>query len=139
MEQQLVINPYLFSIPHVNRGMSTTIIAGPPGPEGPQGPIGPQGPASVCSCKCITISEDYNATSDDCYIGVNSSGPVTIMLPDVKECMKLIVKAEMGAPLGNRKVLIKSTKKIDGKNSVVLQSPYESVTLLYNNNMWYTI
>lgn len=153
MEQS--INPCFVSIPYAMRSNSTTIIAGAPGPEGPvgpqgpegaigpqgpAGPAGPQGPSGVCKCNKITVTEDYTCTKDDYYVGVNSSGPVTIHLPeDAQETCVIIVKAEMGPPLGNRKVLIKSTKKIDGKNSIVLQSPYESATLIYNNDMWYKI
>lgn len=128
---------------------------GPKGDEGPQGPKGdtglrgPRGPAGCCdengdrvecdcACTAIAVSEDYHCTLDDFYVGVNSNGPVTIYLPDVKECKTMIIKAEMGSPIGNRKITIRSNKKIDGKSTYVLQYPYESVTLLYNE-MWYTI
>jgi hypothetical protein len=140
-------------------------IAGPQGPEGekgeigpqglqgevgPRGPKGPKGDAGSISQQdliglyrgynhnTITVSEDYQCTIDDFYIGVNSTGPVTIYLPEVDECKIIIVKAEMGSPMYNRKILIKSNKMIDGKYSYVLQCPYGKVTFLYNKT-WHTI
>jgi hypothetical protein len=76
---------------------------------------------------------------DDYYIGVNSSGPVTITLPaDCDDCHQIIVKAEMGAPLGNRKVTIAASNgsTIDGSADYVMEVPYESVTLLCRGSNW---
>lgn len=114
---------------------------GATGPQGIKGDKGDKGDKGECDDhNCITISEDYDVKEDDFYIGVHSEGPVTITLPKSKSCSVLIVKCEMGAPIGNRKVTIKATngKKIDGNNTRVLQSPYESIQLIYNNN-WYSI
>lgn len=134
-------------------------LQGEVGPQGPRGEVGPQGPKGSKGPKgdsgsispqdlvalyrgynhnAITVSEDYQCTMDDFYIGVDSTGPVTIYLPEVDECKIIVVKAEMGSPMRNRKILIKSNKMINGKDAYVLQCPHESVTLLYNK-MWYTI
>lgn len=137
-------------------------LQGEIGPQGLRGEVGPQGPKGAKGEKgskgdigsissqdlielyrgynhnTITVSEDYQCTIDDFYVGVNSTGPVTIYLPEVEECKIIIVKAEMGLPMGNRKILIKSNKMIDGKDSHVLQCAYGKVTFLYNK-MWYTI
>jgi hypothetical protein len=123
---------------------------GPPGPEGPQGPQGPQGPPGppgepgVCTCKCksILVSDDYTATCDDYYIGVNSDGPVTITLPEeCTECCEIIVKAEMGPPLGNRKVTVTTSdgSYIDGKDKYVMEVPYQSVNVFCRGGDWYII
>lgn len=117
---------------------------GEPGPQGPQGPPGPSGPAGNCGCQCSTtlVSEDYSATMDDYYIGVDSSGPTTITLPnDCTDCGEIIVKAEMGPPVGTRKVTIvpSGSSLIDGKPSIVLQNPWESVTLICRDNNWYIV
>lgn len=114
------------------------------GPIGPPGPPGPQGPPGNCSSCCTTISvnSDYIASCDDYYIGVNSTGPILILLPDnCLECVELIIKAEMGPPLGNRKVTIQTSdgSTIDGLDEYVLQNPWESVRLIYNNNNWFTV
>ena len=115
--------------------------AGEPGPSGPPGATGPAGPPGECSCKCSTtlVSQDYIVKMDDYYIGVNSSRPVTITLPsDCTDCHQIIVKAEMGPPLGNRKVTIVAGNgsTIDGSADYVMEVPYESVTLLCRGGNW---
>ena len=120
---------------------------GPPGEQGPQGepgPIGPPGPPGECTCECkaILVSQDYTATLDDCYIGVNSTGPVTIFLPATPQTnQQITVKAEMGPPLGNRKITVTTTdgSLIDGDPSYVMTIPYESVTLIYRGGNWWII
>lgn len=128
---------------------------GPPGPpgeqgqSGPPGPIGPPGPPGECTCKCkaIVVGEDYFVQEDDYYIGVNSNGPVTIFLPiDCTECRQLIIKAEMGPPLGNRKITITAFDgssldfpTIDGESAYIMEVPYESVTLLCRGGFWHIV
>lgn len=114
---------------------------GPPGPAGPAGPPGPPGP-SVCSCNTILISYDYIATTDDCYIGVDSETPVTILLPEEDEDgHTLIIKLEMGPPVGNRKVTVSAmgNSTIDGDNDYVMETPYEVLRLLYRGMNWHII
>jgi hypothetical protein len=121
---------------------------GEPGPPGPPGPEGPPGAPGECACECATtlVSQDYTAQMDDYYIGVNSSGPITITLPaDCSDCHEIVVKAEMGAPLGNRKITIvpsdddSSIILIDGYEGIVLQEPYESVRLICRDGNWWII
>lgn len=119
--------------------------AGPPGPPGPQGPQGPQGPMGLpglCVCDTILITKNYEASPTDCYIGVDSEGPVTVTLPECEVDGKvIIVKAEMKPPLGNRKVTVvpQSGSTIDGYSSYVIQVSYSSVTLLCRGNNWHVI
>jgi hypothetical protein len=120
---------------------------GPPGPQGPEGPPGPQGPPGepgVCTCKCksILVSDDYTATCDDYYIGVNSDEPVTITLPEeCTDCCEIIVKAEMGPPLGNRKVTVTTSDGalIDGHDEIIITVPYGVINLICRGGDWYTI
>lgn len=117
---------------------------GDPGPTGPQGPPGEKGDPGECSCSCsgIGISSDYIASSNDYYIGVNSNGPVTIILPEAcNTCCQLIVKAEMGAPLGNRKITITTGDGalIDGDTEYVMNIPWESVQLFCRDGNWFII
>jgi hypothetical protein len=117
---------------------------GPPGPEGPPGPQGPPGEPGVCTCRCksILVSTDYAATCDDYYIGVNSDGPVTITLPEeCTDCCEIIVKAEMGPPLGNRKVTVTTTdgSYIDGIDKYVMEVPYQSVNIICRGGDWHII
>lgn len=126
---------------------------GPPGEQGPQGeagPQGPQGPQGIPSepsgdpiYNTILINTDYTVLQDDAYIGVNTTKPVNIKLPQAPiEGTLYVIKLEMGAPIGNRKVTITSidsSVKIDGNLSVVLQNPYESISLLYRDVGWHII
>ena len=121
---------------------------GPPGATGPQGepgPVGPPGPPGECSCECqaIVVSQDYTATLDDYYIGVNSTGPVTITLPpDPTGCQQIVVKAEMGPPLGNRKITITTSdgSLIDGEEEYVMEVPWQSVKLITGgDDGWFII
>lgn len=117
-------------------------LEGPQGPQGSQGPQGEQGergPAGECDCSCntIVVSKDYWVTGKDCYIGVDSDKPVSVFLPQNSNPGHVItVKAQMGPPIGNRKVTVKGT--IDGSQDFVLTVPYSSVTLIYSND-WFTI
>lgn len=116
---------------------------GPPGEPGPQGPPGPPGICTCTSkCKTILVSEDYTATCDDYYIGVKSEGPVTISLPEnCIDCCEIIVKAEMGPPLGNRKVTVTTTdgSYIDGTDKYVMEVPYQSVNIICRGGDWHII
>lgn len=133
--------------------------SGPPGDTGPQGPpgetgaqgtqgepgaVGPPGPPGECDCKCKTIlvTQSYTASSNDYYIGVTSSKPVTITLPSYPgDCQEIIVKAEMGPPLGNRKVTITTNDDsfIDDEANYILEVPYESVRLISRGGNWHII
>lgn len=123
---------------------------GPPGEQGPQGEPGPPGPpgepgSCVCGCKTVLVSKNYTATMDDCYIGVNSDSPVTITLPcDCANGHEIIVKAEMGPPLGNRKITIVAMDDstmclIDDELEYVIEVPYQSVRLICHNGDWWII
>jgi hypothetical protein len=115
---------------------------GPPGLPGMTGPPGPTGPAGDCACNAVLVSEDYQALDSDFYIGVNSEDAVTITLPpDCETCQQIIVKAEMGPPLGNRKVTITTSdgSTIDGEDSYVIEVPYQSVHLICRGGEWHII
>lgn len=117
---------------------------GPPGPPGPQGPQGPPGPPGECTCKCksTVVSDDYTATCDDYYIGVDSNKPVTITLPEnCAACCEIIIKAEMGPPLGNRKVTVTTSDAslIDGEGDYVITVPYGSVRVICSDGDWYIV
>lgn len=133
-------------------GSSTGIIGptgapgdiGPTGPAGDLGGTGPTGPVGNCSCKCNTVlvSADYQATSNDFYIGVNSTKPVTITLPsDCEDCCQLFIKAEMGSPLGNRKITVAASgnSDIDGSPTYVMEVPYQSIHIICRGGTWHIV
>jgi hypothetical protein len=106
----------------------------------PEGVISVSSPAS--GCNTILVGEDYECESDDCYIGVNSVGPVTISLPvDISDGHQIVIKAEMGAPIGNRKVTLVTLdgSLIDDSPSFVLTVPYESVHVIRRGFAWHII
>ena len=120
--------------------------AGAPGEPGPPGPPGPQGEPGECSRSCnnVFISSDYIASCNDYYIGVRSKGPVTIILPECEAngCCQLVIKAEMGPPLGNRKITLvpsANTSTIDGDTEYVMNIPWESVQLFCRDGNWFII
>lgn len=129
---------------------------GPPGPPGPggepgeqgppgePGPPGPPGANGACSCECQTVlvSEDYDAVLDDCYVGINSNGPVTITLPtDCANGHQITIKAEMGPPLGNKKVTVVTNDGsfIDGADEYVIEVPYGTATFICSNGDWWVV
>ena len=116
---------------------------GTPGETGPQGETGPAGPVTRDPIlNTVIIKDNYTASQSDAYIGVDSTKSVTVLLPKEPEVgTTYIIKLQMGPPIGNRKVTIKAIDgtKIDGKSSIVLQNPYESISVIYNEYGWFII
>lgn len=120
---------------------------GPPGETGPQGepgPIGPPGPPGECAdcCKAVLVSEDYTVEDNIYYVGVNSNGPVNITLPPCDgECCEIVIKAEMGPPLGNRKITIipQAPSTIDGEPNYTMEVPWQSVRLFCRDKNWFIV
>lgn len=118
---------------------------GPQGIQGIQGPPGPQGSQGIpgtSNHNTLLIHSEYRATSNDYYIGVNSNEPSTVYLPtNPVDGMEIIVKVEMSAPVGNRKVTVIAPEGslIDGQSSVVLQNPYEKLHVIYRKPDWHII
>lgn len=113
---------------------------GEPGPQGAQGEAGPPGPPGPSGTMCVLntkiISESYKVEPDDCYIGVLNEKSIEIYLPtDPPKGKLLIIKAQK-KQIGNKKIYIvtQNGEKIDGGDEIVLQSPYESVMLVFNDN-----
>ena len=109
---------------------------------GPQGPPGPAGKCKGCECNTVTIKEDYCATETDCYIGAQLKEKATVTLPtNVPNGTRYTIKLEFGAPVGNRKLTVEpeSPALINGVTAITLTTPYESVSVLYNNQNWWTV
>lgn len=116
-------------------------LQGNTGPKGATGVTGPKGAGCCCGESTVVIDSDYQVLPSDYYIGVNSEGPVTITLPEeIDTCVTFIIKSEMGPPVGNRKITITTSdgSLIDGDSNLILQQPYESVTLIYRED-WFTV
>jgi hypothetical protein len=115
---------------------------GPPGPPGSRGPRGPRGkPGTARRCATLLISEDYATQPEDYYIGVTSEGPVQVVLTKPEQCQEIVVKAEMGPPLGNRKITVVGGdgSLIDGKISYIIEVPYDFVRVIYREPNWHIV
>ena len=113
------------------------------GSKGSKGEKGDKGdPGTSCTQNTILVDKDYEVQENDYYIGVNSKKPTTITLPTtVDTCVTKIIKAEMDAPMGNRKVTITTSdgSLIDDSDSVILQSPFETITVVYRGGNWHIV
>ena len=110
---------------------------GPPGPQGETGPPGPPGPSATCCILNTRIIRDtYYIQPDDCYIGVCNEKQIDIILPLNPEKGRMIIIKAQQKQIGNKKIYIvtQNSHKIDGGDEIVLQSPYESITLIFNDN-----
>jgi hypothetical protein len=113
---------------------------GPPGPQGelgPPGPTGPPGPvANNCILKTRIIRDTYYVQPDDSYIGVLNEKQIDIILPLEPEIGRMLIIKAQQKQIGNKKIYIitQNGDKIDDGDEIVLQSPYESVTLIFNDS-----
>ncbi|MFM6944557.1 MAG: hypothetical protein ACKOXV_04660 [Bacteroidota bacterium] len=113
---------------------------GGPGATGPRGPAGPSGSANPLDTRLVKINTTLLDT--DTYVGVQCTIPITITLPPNTEAGNwIIIKLEMPAPIGNKKVTVKTSdgSLIDGVASKVLQQPYECLQLVYRAAAWHII
>jgi hypothetical protein len=113
--------------------------SGPTGPQGTTGPVGPTGPQGEPGVpglvNTVVVSEDYTAKLTDFYIGTINKKPITITLPsDPPKGTQYIIKLQIGAPVGNRKVTVKSSTDLDSSSSIILENPYESLQVLFQGN-----
>ena len=113
-------------------------VVGPQGPQGATGPQGPPGPSGTMSCilPARVISESYHVQQDDCYIGVLNTKSIEIYLPQNPPIGKMLIIKAQQKQIGNKKIYIvtQNGDKIDDGDEIVLQSPYESITLIFNDS-----
>lgn len=119
---------------------------GPPGPAGPIGDQGPPGPPGWCEgCyneTVLTAGPEYNCNPDDFYIGVDGKGPTKVSLPTgVSDGKIIIVKVEMGPPIGKRKVTVLTVdgSTIDGEFEYIMETPYDVVRMLCRGGDWHVV
>ena len=88
------------------------------------------------------ICSNYQVLPEDCYIGVDSTGPVTVTLPSNPSQGKwIIIKLEMPAPIGIRKATVTTSNGslIDGVTNKTMLNAYESIQLVYRGLAWHKI
>ncbi len=103
--------------------------------------VGPPGPPGDCSRRVVTIVQDYTATPSDYYIGADLLDAATVTLPyDVEPGTEYVIKLEFGAPVGTRKLTIEpqAPALINGVSSITLNTPYQVISVIFNNNHWWT-
>jgi len=110
------------------------------GTQGIQGTQGPSGGIQPVTAGCVlpakVISESYHIQSDDCYIGVLNEKSIEIYLPENPPKGKMLIIKAQQKQIGNKKIYIvtQNGDKIDDGDEIILQSPYESITLIFNDS-----
>lgn len=109
-------------------------IQGIQGIQGVPGPINPV--TNTCILPAKVITETYYVQPEDCYIGVLNTQSIEIYLPENPPIGKMLIIKAQQKQIGNKKIYIvtQNGNKIDDGDEIVLQSPYESVTLIFNDS-----
>ena len=112
------------------------------GPAGPPGPNGDSGELHEASFGTTLVSDDYGCTNDDCYLGVNSSGSITITLPvDIGDGHQIAVKLEMPMIDEDQEITIATNdgSTIDGALSYTMTEPWQSLHLFSRGGHWFIV
>ena len=79
----------------------------------------------------------YTASITDEYIGVNSTGAVTITLPSGVAGRVYTIKDEHGQGSGKITIQPQSGEKIDNANNYIIGVPYQSVSVVFRAGGWW--
>jgi|LauGreDrversion4_2_1035121.scaffolds.fasta_scaffold05552_5 hypothetical protein len=112
------------------------------GPAGPPGPMGDSGEMPEASFGTTLVSDDYGCTDDDCYLGVNSSGSITITLPTYPgDGHQIAVKLEMPTLAEGQTITIETNddSTIDGALSYTMTEPWQAVHLFSRGGHWFIV
>lgn len=111
--------------------------AGPAGPQGPAGPAGPQGPAGTFGLVPVVVvtTTPYTALLTDYFIGVNVPTASSVVLPVSPQGTVFVVKDLSGFAAINP-ITITASTTIDGSASDIINSPFGSLTLVFNGTEW---
>lgn len=82
---------------------------------------------------------DYIATITDEYIGVNSTGAITITLPFGIDGRVYTIKDEHGQGSGKITIQPQTGEFIDNKLNYVISVPYQSVNAVFRAGSWWLI
>jgi hypothetical protein len=111
---------------------------GPPGPPGPEGPIGPQGPPGSLADVPVTLIDAprYSPDFNEYFLGVIYDGAVTITLPAGTVGKVYVVKDAVGDANTNPITVVTTGSTIDSLASYVMNTPWGSISLVYNGIEW---
>ena len=121
--------------------INSSVVIGPPGPEGPpgpQGPIGPQGPSGSLADVPVTLIDaaTYEPGANEYFLGVIYDGSVTITLPAGTLGKVYVVKDSIGDANTNPITVVATASTIDSLTSYVMNTPWGSISLIYNGIEW---
>ena len=122
----------------INSNISNVVgPPGPPGPPGPEGPIGPQGPPGSLADVPVTLinTPTYSPNFNEYFLGVTYAGAVTITLP-AGTIGKVYVVKDIDGDATINPITINASTTIDGAASATINSPYGSITLIFNGTEW---
>ena len=134
--------------------ISNRTIIGPPGPTGPTGPIGPTGPTGsglqgptgptgptgtpgipgLVPTTIVSVSP-FTATLADYYLAVAVPIPASVILP-VSPLGTVFVIKDIEGDAAINPITITASTTIDGNASATINSPYGSITLIFNGVEW---
>jgi hypothetical protein len=141
MQSQLLppIFPIFPFVPDHDLFINSNIVGppGPPGPPGPQGDPGPAGPPGTPGLVPTTIVSvsPFTATLADYYLAVAVPIPVSVILPASPTGTVFVIKDIEGDAITNP-ITITASTTIDGAASATINSPYGSITLIFNGVEW---
>jgi hypothetical protein len=141
MQSQLLppIFPIFPFVPDHDLFINSNIVGppGPPGPPGPQGDPGPAGPPGTPGLVPTTIVSvsPFTATLADYYLAVAVPIPASVILPASPTGTVFVIKDIEGDAAINP-ITITASTTIDGAVSATINSPYGSITLIFNGVEW---
>jgi hypothetical protein len=111
----------------INSMISTPSVPGPPGPPGPPGTL---------VVPIVLVNANYAALITDYFIGVNTnSSSVTIALPLASAGTTYVIKDYTGSANVNP-ISITAFNSIDNSTNALINTPYGSITLVFNSTDW---
>jgi len=145
MQSQLLppIFPIFPFVPDHDLFINSNIVGpigptGPAGPVGPTGPIGPTGPAGTFTDVPVTLIDaaTYAALTTEYFLGVIYNGAVTITLPAGTLGKVYVIKDSVGDANTNPITVVTTGSTIDSLASYVMNTPWGSISLVYNGIEW---
>ena len=144
MQSQLLppIFPIFPFVPDHDLFINSNIV-GPPGPPGPVGPVGPAGPAGPAGPPgtpglvptTVVTTTPFTATLANYYLAINVAAPASVILPVSPIGTVFVIKDIDGDAITNP-ITITASTTIDGAASATINSPYGSITLIFNGTEW---
>jgi hypothetical protein len=124
-------------IPDHDLFINSIISGGIPGPQGPPGPAGPAGPPGIPGLVPVTIvtTTPYLADLTDYYLPVTLATPGSVILPVAPTGTVFIIKDISGTANINP-ITITASTTIDGAASAIINTPYGSLTFIFNGVEW---